>query len=110
MLWEFPSRSRDGLSPWVIGLLLVGTMGWLTPMVAAALRPHRASPVKPDEIILGVNSASELCVQGTSVAGAKRYALFNGKTIALGETVKVDQQNYRIVEITTEQVHLHRVK
>lgn len=99
-------------SPWLMVLVLIGVFGWLTPMVSAARRLHRAPARVPviasEEIVIPVPSTGELCVRGTAISDSQRIAVLGERTVSLGETIRWDDQSYRVVAIEAEAVRLQR--
>ncbi len=99
----------------MICLLAVGVIGWLTPTMASARRLRKAERdhvalVSPQEIVLPVSTEStEVCVQGTAIAGQQRVAVIDGRVVAVGQRISTAGRKFSVVEIESESVRLREV-
>ena len=113
MIGRWEPRPATKPSPWLIGLLLLGSLSWLSPIVSAARRIHRTQAVEQqaaaDDIVLTLQSTGDLCVRGTSIASSKPIALIGGQTVTVGEQVQLDGRGYRVTRIEPDQVRLRRL-
>lgn len=111
MIALFAPNSPHRKSPLVLGLLLIGSVTWLSPMVAAARRPRPPEQSSaPREIVLPLASTTgDVCVQGTSIAGEHRYTVIDGRVVRQGEQIRREGTSFRVVKIEAESVRLHAV-
>lgn len=112
MLLKALSEGRHIHSILIAGLLAVGAVGWFSPTMASTRRSGKM--VRPSatqrEIVIPMSTPStEVCVQGTSIAGSRSVAIIDGQVVHQGQQISSDGKHFSVVEIAPESVRLREV-